>query len=341
MMLDDEMSELLGEIATAAFTKKENPTISDGLRYALTEQFRVSARAPHKSLWIEYNLRSAQIRSQALLQREFDPDETALREGWLIEQHPGIETAFQMHVFTSAEDLPDDAKLAGASIVDAFTFPLRYTWTVNDDPSPWRSAFGYKGALDSRTEHSDSFLATGIWNYNNDHVAIAESDALVPLDTPRLRGASVHLVGEWCGVLRRAWALLSTINDIPLISRDVVQSHGFVTKGRYRRFLDHTTLTLRVPGHNLHKLARQLVALARRRAHEVRGHWREDWRQRPSPQCATLLKHGHHAWTAGNRCQTCGGHRLWIREHQRGDASLGFVTHDYKVKREKEDLPKA
>jgi hypothetical protein len=23
--------------------------------------------------------------------------------------------------------------------------------------------------------------------------------------------------------------------------------------------------------------------------------------------------------------------RIWIKEHQRGDASLGFVTHDYRV----------
>jgi hypothetical protein len=30
-------------------------------------------------------------------------------------------------------------------------------------------------------------------------------------------------------------------------------------------------------------------------------------------------------------CRKCGGHKLWISEHQRGDASLGFVTHDYDI----------
>jgi hypothetical protein len=45
--------------------------------------------------------------------------------------------------------------------------------------------------------------------------------------------------------------------------------------------------------------------VARRRAHQVRGHWRRDWRHE--------------------------GQRIWIKEHQRGDASLGFVTHDYHV----------
>jgi hypothetical protein len=40
-----------------------------------------------------------------------------------------------------------------------------------------------------------------------------------------------------------------------------------------------------------------------KRAHAIRGLWRKDFR-RP-------------------------GERIWIRDHERGDRSLGFVTHDY------------
>jgi hypothetical protein len=50
-----------------------------------------------------------------------------------------------------------------------------------------------------------------------------------------------------------------------------------------------------------------VLAGIRRRAHQVRGHWRDDWR---------LPK--------GNKT-------LWIAEHQRGDASLGLVIHDYEI----------
>jgi len=82
--------------------------------------------------------------------------------------------------------------------------------------------------------------------------------------------------------------------------------------GRYRKFLSHGVITLNVPQHvSLRKVAqRALVSL--RRAHMVRGHWRDDWH---------LPK--------GNKA-------LWIREHQRGDASLGFVMHDYKVEHPEE-----
>jgi hypothetical protein len=36
--------------------------------------------------------------------------------------------------------------------------------------------------------------------------------------------------------------------------------------------------TLHVPEKSYTKIARQLIAMARRRAHQVRGHWRMDWR---------------------------------------------------------------
>src|SRR5690242_7553179 len=31
--------------------------------------------------------------------------------------------------------------------------------------------------------------------------------------------------------------------------------------------------------------------------------------------------------------RVCKGRKTWIKEHQRGDASLGFVLHDYSVER--------
>jgi hypothetical protein len=67
-----------------------------------------------------------------------------------------------------------------------------------------------------------------------------------------------------------------------------------------------------------------VVACTRRRAHMVRGHWRIDWRHPPKPLCA-------HEWSTEGVCERCRGHRLWVHEHQRGDASLGFVTTDYAV----------
>ena len=109
------------------------------------------------------------------------------------------------------------------------------------------------------------------------------------------------------------WTFFSTINKIPLAGpREVRTSHGFIGQGRYRTFLKHQVITLTVPQKNTVKYARQILGdLIRRRAHQVRGHWRDDYR----------LKKGNKS--------------LWIAEHQRGDASLGFVTHDYNVEHPK------
>ena len=74
-------------------------------------------------------------------------------------------------------------------------------------------------------------------------------------------------------------------------------------------------ITLRVPEKaDLRKVAQRVAGeIIRRRAHQVRGHWRDDWR---------LPK--------GNKS-------LWVTEHQRGDASIGFVTHDYLVEHPSND----
>lgn len=73
----------------------------------------------------------------------------------------------------------------------------------------------------------------------------------------------------------------------------------------------HSVITLNLPKRaSEKKLARMLVAISRRRAHEVRGHFK-----RVGPDKV----------------------RKWIAEHVRGDASLGWVTHSYKVKHETED----
>jgi hypothetical protein len=138
------------------------------------------------------------------------------------------------------------------------------------------------------------------------------------------------IIKEWVGVARRMWAFLATINDLPVLLTDKVQAKGFVARGQYRRFLSHKTITINVPQKLYRKTIRTALALAHRRAHSVRGHWRIDWRHPLSKLC-------DHEWSADSKhmdCLLCKGRKSWIHEHERGDASRGFVTHDYLVKHE-------
>ena len=115
------------------------------------------------------------------------------------------------------------------------------------------------------------------------------------------------------GRLQSIFSFLSTLNKIPLVGiQEIKQSRGFVARGQYRKFLNHSIIHLNIPGKvDPFKIAHQVTADLRRRAHQVRGHWRDDWRK-----------------PKGNKS-------LWIAEHQRGDTSLGFVVHDYSVTHEK------
>jgi hypothetical protein len=67
--------------------------------------------------------------------------------------------------------------------------------------------------------------------------------------------------------------------------------------------------------------------LLRRRAHQVRGHWRDNWRRPLSKLC-------EHEFDADMVCTRCRGHKIWVSEHHRGDAGLGTVIHDYAVHHE-------
>jgi hypothetical protein len=250
---------------------------------------RPLARLPHKEVWIEIDAVALWQRAADLHPGGSPPPRDVPATGWLLRQHPSIETAFSATVIKL---------FAGGQILQQ---PYDIMWRTDDAPLPWKSA-----AADPY------FKRVSI--YQSEHIGITANDMTpfldgfgvrakggLPAPTPEV-GTAESLSVEPPLIL----TLLSTINDIPVGVREVKQSRGFVAQGRYRKFLDHCIVTIVLPkGRDPHKVARSIIAIARRRAHQVRGHWRRDWRHE--------------------------GQRVWIREHQRGDASLGFVTHDYRV----------
>jgi hypothetical protein len=321
-VLDDGMSAFLSDLASVAFYRHHGSKMI----VRMCEQIRISARLPHPAVWIEYNLQAAlrrikELRIEAGIDLDdYDPLAAPEREGWLIERHPGIETACRLQIFNWARGGYGDTG------IELVAFPVAYAWTSDDSPLPWRPLVSTASTLEASGLRSSSELYTGVIGYHSDKIAVVTSDASTS------RGmkteAAIDLIREWTGTMRRVWALLTTLTDIPVSRLDVRATRGFMGKRQYHKFLDHSVLTLRVPQRQTTvKLARSLIAAARRRAHSVSGHWRKDHRHRGSANC-------HHEWDVDGVCQLCGGHRLWIREHVRGDASLGFVSHDYAVTHE-------
>jgi len=310
-VLDDAMSTFLGELGAQAFARP----LTQPQRDRMAEHLRMGARLPFPVTWIEYNLRLSKTRASALLGQPFDPAGTPRTEGWLLQQHPQLATAFIAHLVSHDPEQPDDLQF------DTWTFPVAITWTADmDTVLPWRPLPLNPAGL------SASEAAVGLRGYRSERVGYHQSGLVVRLDG--IHGDKVAgLIAEWRGVLRYIWALLATLGDLPVQMREVRPSKGFVAKLGYHRFLAHQTITLAIPAKDYTKVARRALALAHRRAHEVRQHWRHDWRHPLSPRC-------EHVFTANETHQTCTlchGRKTWIRKHERGDASLGFVTHDFRL----------
>jgi hypothetical protein len=337
-VLTDEMSTMLGHLSIEAFLGA--PLKNVERRRRQVETFRTGARLPHESIWIEYSLRHCQRVVRNALHYEDNVaagpvvdvnvdeflGEIPMREGWLIQRHPHIENAIIAHIVTHSPDAPDPTT---GSVT--WTFPVAYAWTTdNDTVLPWRPLeLGVKQWPFDDVGHY-SVLAFGIDGYVTDRVSIVNSPMLNYLDnchTESSRETVAMLVGEWTGCVRRMTAFLSTINDLPIVMGSVRPDKGFFAKGKIRKYLAHQTIHLTVPAKRFSTVAKKAVAMAHRRAHDVRGHWRDDWRHPYQPLCDHAFEaDADHRW-----CTVCNGRETWIRPHQRGDAALGFVTHDYAV----------
>lgn len=133
------------------------------------------------------------------------------------------------------------------------------------------------------------------------------------------------------GVMRFIIAILAMMNEVPTVTEEVPARRGSSTaKGRAVPFLSYETLAIDLPKRRgLPAVARILsAAYARRRAHEVRGHWRRLTRE--------YLEGSEMVTPTGKAIvrSADGTARIWIDDHVRGDASIGWVAKDYGVKAE-------
>lgn len=297
-VLDASASSFLADLAFANFMGTRRRSIM------ALETSRRLARLPHRVTWIEYDSKANKQRmmdaynesiltfsrdGSTLQKLQGKPDDALARTGWLIRTHPDHETLFWCDVFGEARD-------------NALWLPFTYVWETHDEETLLKSE------EDAEFHKHLCAVATGILGYHSPHIAISRN-AKSTMVGSQIGLQSLCLMG---GEFRRVLTLLAAINDIPVGLRKVEPSRGFIARGRYRKLLDHTVITLTLPkGRDPQKVARRIIALARKRAHQVRGHWRRNWRK--------------------------DGDRIWIHEHWRGDVSLGVVTHDYNVEHEHDD----
>lgn len=325
-VLDDSMSGFLADLTNSAIAEaaKHSAVDNGAAMFNLMHGARRMAKAPFPVTWIEYDCVARRRRSiagwpqfQANTSGSLvSEDEIIPHVGWLIEQHPAIETAYRMTEFCGFRDRGNGERVV--------MMPYAYTW-VTDDATviPWH-------AIPMSNEgRSASEVATGCMEYQTPHVSLTETEMFKAWPRHLIQSQLKEMTGE----LRCAFMLLASINRLTTTYEHVRPSKGYVAKGKYRQFMEHSVIRLTVPGGKSTKtLALRALVPIRKRAHEVRGFWREDWRHPRKIGC-------EHVWINIDErhlgCQHCDARRLWVVNHQRGDASLGFVLHDYSVEREK------
>ena len=329
-VVDDRMGAFMAELSNESFLKVG---IGNPMVHRIADSLRVSARLPHESIWIEYPLRAYQHRAHEL-RGSAPPDDAELpaREGWLIQQHPGIETAHIMHLFTRGDDITASSPTADG--FDVWTFPFAFAWCADDSPLPWRTTLA--NLPDGSGYYATpSAMLVGLSKYNRDNVNCVRSPLIANPKKEIGTQYYSYLIQEWLGVIRRVWSLLATLDHLPLSTGTVRQSKGFLARGRIRKYLNHHTITLNVPAKkDTRVLARKSIADVHRRRHDVRAHWRNDWRNPPSKRC------NPHLWEPVDdnadliRCTQCHGRQIFIHKHERGTAARGLVLADYLIKHE-------
>lgn len=323
--LDKAMSAYLADLTMAAWA---SPRAMKSNKYCLKliDGVRKLARLPHELTWIEYDCHAKVQHSREAYPSYYDPEELKKpiyekRHGFLLERHPKVESAARLYSFFHFQT----SKIPGRTEMK----PVNWCW-VSDDDVPMPFAIEQVSIDDLRTIAKQNFcsissIATGVSNYHSDKVGI---QVTARSGRAWARQDVIRSLREEATVLRTVWALLATINDLPTSTSLIRPSKGYVARGRYRHFCEHSIVHLHVPEHrSLRTMAMRAVALIRRRAHMVRGHWRKDFRK---PGIA-LCDHDYQASNNAVACKHCGRARIWIKDHERGDSALGFVLHDYSI----------
>jgi hypothetical protein len=264
-VLDDAMSRYIADLT--------QHTLRGRQRDARVGNFRQTARAPHALTWVEFNFKLYKDRTRELgyFKVTSDPDtDIPTRFGWLIEQHPHNPAAFR------CVEIRSTVNVEGL----AYVHSVALTWCCDNLPSPYRpypddkdNPNGAKDRLELHAHfttvnpgHQDrpgfTEMLTG-----NDYKSEAELRSRVFPMTPPVT----------------IWAFLATIDDLPVRYTEVRPDRGFMARGNYRKFLQHSIITLNVPETRWRRLTLKAATLIRRRAHQVRGFWRRDWRH---PGCA-------------------------------------------------------
>lgn len=290
------------------------------------------AHLPYEKVWIEYNQHD-KIEANFYAGRGPKPlvDEVAPLAGFLIKRVDGRPDAWiaqKVQALDNGEVLPRHGLDLFEYLFDASSaYPIKRlagSRSVLDDgvfsaevetiaTTLWgKTALLEENDTLNEARNKGGLAVSRLWR--GDVVGAISSDPRNK--TEHLRRAtsilSAHM-REMIGELRFLVTAIALMNEVPIIVSDDVrpQKPTFLAGGRMQPYLTHRTVRINVPA--IKKKGRTVSEIlyeagSKKRRHMVRRHQRTYLN--PDGSIRKIK---------------------WIEEHERGDASLGWVTHDYAV----------
>ncbi len=287
-------------------TNVQNQTYSEDVQRLLL--YKGLARLPFDCVWIEINYDDrldARIEFQdpSLVKAEDAPQ----RLGWLL---------------TRLDDTTWSAVTVGTGIdaVDLITFPYAHVLSTDGDVDP---KYQHQMKTSVAQLHSTSSVQWGFLNTSSDdtnNYEVLLNSAAVQIapdwkdyvtDTQEREIALHGTLNEQGGDLRFLVGALAMINCLPREEVPYKPRGGMRAGGSIKHYLVNRTISIKIPARvrKATSWAHRQMKLTeiRMRRHRVRGHFR-------------IIKK-----LDGTQ------ERTWVKDHLRGDGSLGWVQQDYQI----------
>jgi hypothetical protein len=258
------------------------------------DEARELSRAPFPLTWVQID-NVARLKRVEELGVRLSPrangeveGEPCTHIGWLIERHQTQLSAHRASYFTEMDQ-------------GVFLAPMAFMWDCEGKPSPWPVA---NMSRDLGVPSADFLLGmrgatcSAVW------AGQGWSD---PRRTSDFWGA---LAWEFAGELRHIFGFLVTITHVPIEESETIRLDGDISqpppvvKGKPVFKLEHRDIVIKLPRHrDITKTITRVCEGMRKKRHDVRGHWR-------------------HFYNADGSIRR----RTWIKNHERGDESLGRIV---------------
>lgn len=329
------------------------------------------ARLPFPKIWIEFDFHQrVRIGEKLGISTKLDED-APQRLGWLVQEDPSDPLRWTATTICSVEDKTPAHKPHQGEMQTSMSLVSWMVDTANRSPpdrianvnsvdpeflkgvlkvseaaaekygdNSWKAfahlGWGYSGES-LETQHVNHMRQLTLADSLENSINIGWEPMAYQIykenhgHTNEIQKQYINSAVEARGDIRLLTTMLALINEVPIVETPSETKGSFSgAGGTIRRYLMNKTVRINIPARKPVKQIRRLLGVkikSHKARHEVRGHWRtiihkdDHIRKRTQPDGQIIEE-----FIAKGQLE-----RVWVKNHERGDAGVGYVKHDYQV----------